>query len=110
MFKQTSTSDIRVKQRDTRSEVKCPQCKQLMKAMGHDFKTPKQNDLKQWKKVEILFEHGFKFGSCGCGVPGYRPATLQEVDSFLAENLRKSERQKSLEKMYQTTKYRRKYK
>ena len=109
MFKQTSTSDIRVKQRDTRSEVKCPQCKQLMKAMGHDFKTPKQNDLKQWKKVEILFEHGFKFGSCGCGVPGYRPATLQEVDSFLAENLRKSERQKSLEKMYQTTKYRRKY-
>ena len=50
MFKQTSTSDIRVKQRDTRSEVKCPQCKQLMKAMGHDFKTPKQNDLKQWKK------------------------------------------------------------
>ncbi len=74
-----------------------------MKPMGHDFKTPKQNDLKQWKKVEILFGHGFKFGSCGCGGPGYRPATLQEVDSFLAENLQKSEGQKLLEKISHKT-------
>jgi hypothetical protein len=50
-----------------------------------------KNDLKQWKKIEILFDHGFKFGSCGCGGLGYRPTTLPEVASFLAENLQKSE-------------------
>ncbi len=105
MFKQTSTLDIRAKQPETGSEVKCPQSGQLMKAMGHDFKPPKQNDLKQWKKVEILFEHGLKFCSGGCAGLGYRPTTLQEVDSFLAENLEKSEGQKLLEKIYHKSDY-----
>lgn len=72
---------------------------------GHDFKPPKQNDLKQSKKVEILFEHGLKFGSGGCAGLGYRPATLQELDSFLAENLEKSEGQKLLEKIYHKSDY-----
>ena len=49
MFKQTSTSDIRAKQRDTGSVVKYPHWGHLMKAMGHDFKTPKQ---KWFKTVE----------------------------------------------------------
>ena len=34
MFKQTLTLDIRAKQPETGSEVKCPQSGQLMKAMG----------------------------------------------------------------------------
>ncbi len=101
MFKQTSPWDTPAKQRVFEREVKCPQCGQLMKSMGHDFKAPKQNDVKQWKKVQILFEHGFAYGSCGCGGPGDRPAKLQEVESFLAKNLQKSEGQKLLEKISQ---------
>lgn len=79
-----------------------------MHCMGRNFKAPKQNDLKQWKKVEILFEHGFAYHSCGCDGSGYPPATLQEVDSFLAENSPKSEGQKLLDKIYQNHIYRKK--
>lgn len=105
MFKQTSPWDTPAKQRvDT--EVKCPQCGILMHNMGHDFKTPKQNNVKQWKKVQILFEHGEAYHSCGCGEPGYRPTKLQEVDSFLAENLPKSSGQKLLERISQKIAYR----
>ena len=76
--------------------VKCPQCGIIMHCMGRNFKAPKQNDLKQWKKVEILFQHGFAYHGFG-----YRPATLQEVESFLAKNLQKSEGEKLLEKISQ---------
>ncbi len=57
-----------------------------MKDMGHDFKAPKQSDIKQWRKVEILFQHGFTYHSCGCGGPGHRPANLNEVYPFLEKN------------------------
>lgn len=104
VFKQSLLGDIPPKQRPASGEkiiIKCPQCGKIMHSMGRDFKAPKQNDLKQWKKVEILFEHGFADHSCGCDGPGYRPATLLEVDSFLAENLPKSAGQKLLEKITQ---------
>jgi len=54
--------------------------------MGHDFKAPKQNDIKQWSKVEALYNNGFTYHSCGCGGPGYRPAKLSEVDEFVSKN------------------------
>lgn len=50
--------------------------------IGKDFHPPRQRDRKQWKKVEILYREGFRFGSCGCG-DGYRPGTLNEVPEFL---------------------------
>lgn len=106
MFKQTSPWDTPAKQRVFEREVKCPQCGGLMKSMGHDFKAPKQHDVKQWKKVQILFEHGFAYGSCGCGGSGNRPTKLQEVESFLAENLPKSSGQKLLERISQKIAYR----
>ena len=65
-------------------EVPCPQCGKLMADMGHDFKAPKQTDVAQWKKVQLLFEAGFSFHSCGCCGPGYRPAELREVEAFIA--------------------------
>jgi hypothetical protein len=51
--------------------------------MGLDFKAPKRKDKEQWKVVEILYEHGITFYSCGCGGPGYRPTRLREVPAFL---------------------------
>ena len=86
VFKQTSRWELPENVRPKAGEerhVKCPQCSRLMANMGRDFKAPKQKDVDQWRKVEILFEHGFTFHSCGCCGPGYRPAELAEVYAFI---------------------------
>ncbi|MFS0553950.1 hypothetical protein [Brevibacillus sp. 179-C9.3 HS] len=87
VFKQTSKFEL-TEEEWNKIKHACPQCGELMKDMGHDFKAPKQTDVKQWKKVEILFQHGFTYHSCGCGGPGYRPAQLNEVNAFLEKNRR----------------------
>ncbi|WP_282935952.1 hypothetical protein [Paenibacillus sp. RC67] len=58
-----------------------------MKNVGHDFKAPKQTDFKQWLKVELLYNSGFSYHSCGCGGPGYRPAKLSEVEEFIKKKI-----------------------
>ncbi len=68
----------------------CPQCGQAMVDMGLDFKAPKQKDVKQWQKVQLLYSHGFTFHSCGCCGPGLRPAELKDVEAFLANTLPRS--------------------
>ena len=73
----------------------CPQCRGEIHSMGMDFRSPKTEDFKQWKKVEILYQYGFTFHSCGCGV-GLRPAELKQVEEFLKNNLKKSEGEKLL--------------
>lgn len=87
VFKQTSSYELTEADQDNR-RYSCPQCGETMKDMGHDFHAPKQTDVKQWKKVKILYQHGFSFHSCGCGGPGYRPAQLREVAEFLEKNRR----------------------
>jgi hypothetical protein len=72
-------------------EVPCPQCGKLMADMGHDFKAPTQGNVAQWKKVQLLFEAGFTFHSCGCCGPGYRPAELKEVEDFIFSQKRFSD-------------------
>jgi len=67
--------------------VKCAYCALPMTGMGHDFKAPRQSDIKQWRKVQQLWEAGITFYSCGCG-PGYRPASLREVPSFIENHHR----------------------
>ncbi len=76
---------------DSQHKPGCPQCTRPLKAMGMDFKPPSQQNLRQWKKVEILFQHGFAYHSCGCGGPGYRPRYLSEVQDFLATQLSHTE-------------------
>ena len=68
-----------------------------MADMGQDFQPPKQSDVEQWKKLELLVQHGFTFHSCGCCGPGLRPATLREVSAFLAQSLPKSAGESLLE-------------
>ncbi|WP_153977650.1 hypothetical protein [Paenibacillus xylanilyticus] len=86
-FKQTSRHDL-VPEVYERLEFKCPQCAAPMVSMGKDFRAPKQSDLKQWKKVAILYRHGITFHSCGCG-PGYRPAELRQLPEFLEKSVHK---------------------
>ncbi|MFD0713580.1 hypothetical protein [Paenibacillus sp. GCM10027626] len=85
VYKQTSKFELDKMERD-KVCYSCPQCGKLMNDMGHDFKAPKQSDVKQWKKVEILYQKGFAYHSCGCNGPGYRPSRLNEVECFLTEN------------------------
>ena len=84
------TRDVIVKKLND-SSYSCPQCKSKMHSMGLDFKTPKQNDIKQWQKVEILYQNGFTYHSCGCCGPGLRPAELDQIADFLSDKLEKSE-------------------
>ncbi len=65
--------------------VLCPQCKTPMENMGLDFKAPKQTDVEQWQKVELLFGRGYAYHSCGCSGPGPRPACLKDVPAFLEQ-------------------------
>jgi hypothetical protein len=68
-----------------------------MKDLGLDFKSPAQDDLKQWHKVELLFERGVTFHSCGCCGPGARPGKLSEVDDFFIDRERAATEQKRLQ-------------
>lgn len=74
----------------------CPRCGKPMARMGHDFKTPPQDDLKRWEAARILIQHGVDYESCGCGGPGYRPSEPSEARRFVrarheAELMRKYE-------------------
>jgi hypothetical protein len=71
------------------SELKCPECGGMAHNFGRHFKAPKKNDLKQWKKVAFLFEHGFRFqkiriGSGHHDVVQY-PETLEQAKEFVVK-------------------------
>ncbi|MFD0588732.1 hypothetical protein ACFQZE_12095 [Paenibacillus sp. GCM10027627] len=85
VFKQKSAYELS-KIENAKREYKCPQCSEVMKDMGHDFQAPRQIDKKQWAKVQLLYQNGFTYHSCGCGGPGHRPAKLSEVEEFISSN------------------------
>lgn len=39
----------------------CPECGSEMKNAGHNFKPPRRNNIKQWRKVEWLLQRGYKW-------------------------------------------------
>src|SRR5437867_1083821 len=91
MFKQPHPSELRYPVRtDTEGKriALCPECSHPMNNMGLDFKAPRQSDIRQWRKVALLFAQGHAYHSCGCSGPGPRPATLKDVPSFLEEQQR----------------------
>lgn len=75
----------------TPSAVLCPQCGEPMANMGQEFHPPRQRDVRQWRKVELLFLKGFAFHDDGYGPPGALPRTLREVPAFLAREFPRSE-------------------
>ncbi len=104
VFKQVSRWELPESQRlivGEQREINCPQCSGLMADMGFDFKAPKMNDIKQWEKVRLLFQHGYNFYSCGCCGPGLRPDLLREVEGFLASNKSLSDGETLLKKIAQ---------
>lgn len=101
-FKRRKASDLAAHMRPTHGvaeavAVRCPDCGGRMHDMGMDFAAPRRDDVRQWRKVEVLFAHGVTFHSCGCG-PGLRPVALREVGTFLHDTLPQSEGERLLER------------
>jgi hypothetical protein len=62
-----------------------------MVMLNRKFSSPKQRDVRQWKKVQQLVEHGFHFFSVyrtaanGKKIPVPYPEHLSEVPEFAQE-------------------------
>ena len=39
----------------------CPECSGQLLLFNHKFRPPKQSDIKAWKVVAFLYEHGFNY-------------------------------------------------
>ena len=70
---------------DASARVPCPDCGQPMTRMGKAFRAPRDANLAQWQKVELLAHNGFVFHKDG----GERPAQLSEVPGFLEAQARR---------------------
>lgn len=73
---------------DSDSGRVCPQCAKPMEMLSRKFSAPKSKDLAQWRKVEFLVQHGFRFYTAyeltriGALSVEY-PATLTEARIFV---------------------------
>jgi hypothetical protein len=68
------------------ADKKCPNCGGVAIGLSRKFKPPLRSDAAQWKKVEYLVAHGFRFFSqkdprTGATTP--YPATLAEARIFV---------------------------
>jgi hypothetical protein len=88
----------RLQRRHVPREILCPDCSQPMVDMGLDFKAPSKSDKTAWEILRALYEHGFTFHSCGCGVGWRPPRTLREVPAWIERHRRWNERERLLEK------------
>jgi len=66
-----------------RGTYACPQCGNRMWEMGRQFKAPKLDDLKQWRKVEALVRGGITFHSQRLYSLRNMPKVLREVAPFI---------------------------
>jgi hypothetical protein len=57
----------------------CPECAEPMSYTGTAFRAPKQTNVDQWKKAELLISAGILFIKDG----GPRPRNLKDVPAFL---------------------------
>ncbi len=62
----------------------CPQCGGIAVGLSRKFKAPARTDIAQWKKVEYLVCHGFRFfREHGPEGPVPYPSTLAEARAFV---------------------------
>ena len=59
-FKCRKTFSIRLDIKSTFSST-CPECNGQTTIFNHKFKPPTKNDIRKWKVVEFLKDHGFIF-------------------------------------------------
>ena len=73
--------------------AKCPECGNIAIFYNYKFRPPKRTDLKAWKVVSLLNEHGFNYQHIYKGLSLYRwydsenqvayPKTLDEAREFI---------------------------
>jgi hypothetical protein len=74
-------------------EFPCTICRRTMIHMGPAFRTPKRDDLGQWRKAEKLRRAGFTFqGSGRNSVRELLPRKEKDVEAFLVEARRTKDR------------------
>ena len=64
----------------------CPQCHGPMVMLSRKFSAPRMTDVEQWRKVEFLVSHGFRFQSIHEQPSGSLvdyPATMAEAKLFV---------------------------
>lgn len=72
---------------DSDRAVACPECAGPAHWMGRSFRTPRRTDSDQWKKVELLWNAGFRFHGDRRHPDAERfPDTPGEVAAFIARN------------------------
>lgn len=72
------------------AERRCPQCRGGMVMLSRKFSAPKAKDRDQWKKIQLLVEHGFRFYPVYKPVAGgwqavRYPQLLNEVAEFVRD-------------------------
>ena len=53
--------------------------------MGLDFKAPRRTNLREWKRVHLIYQAGQRYHSCGCGGSGVIAPTLRDAKKLLRE-------------------------
>ena len=68
--------------------VLCSHCSTPLREMGRSFKAPKKADTEQWKKVQALWEAGFRFptNSWKQRVVTPYPEKYKDVEEFIRQN------------------------
>ncbi len=64
----------------------CPTCGAETSEMGRYFRAPKRTDVKQWRKIQLLWIAGYRFNGRSKGPPF--PARVSEVEAFIRDNPR----------------------
>ena len=41
--------------------ITCPECRMPMRNMGKEFKPPRRGNIRQWRKVELLYQRGYRW-------------------------------------------------
>lgn len=70
----------------------CPNCRKPMQYMGRTFQAPRRNATRQWRKVALLIQAGFRFDSYS---GGSMPKTLRTVPVFLKTSQSTKNRRKA---------------
>ena len=81
--------------------VPCPECGQPMHNMGRHFKAPRQHNVQQWRKVEILYANGLTWHDWGRPVKAY----LEKQKRWREEE--EQARQKRIKKVWREAKEKR---
>ena len=82
----TTLDELRKRVRDL--VTRCPQCGGPMADLGLDFKPPRANAVRAWRRIEGMHRLGHAWHTCGCNGPGFVPRDATGYAQYLARRER----------------------